>query len=157
LPSGPARSHALRLCLMRIKKLIGVLAVFFFADLTILSVVAHADYDQRLSIGAGFVTMSNPSQTSFELGAEFEHRLDPLLGLGVSANYIFSSPGVTLVAVPDVFFHPLAGEFFLSAAPLLEFGWGTGTNVGARVGTSTAARITFSVSGSSSETFGTWP
>jgi hypothetical protein len=120
---------------MRIKKLIGVLAVFFFADLTILSVVAHADYDQRLSIGAGFVTMSNPSQTSFELGAEFEHRLDPLLGLGVSANYIFSSPGVTLVAVPDVFFHPLAGEFFLSAAPLLEFGSGTGTNVGARVGT----------------------
>jgi hypothetical protein len=120
---------------MGITKFLAILAVGALSLPLFNPAVAHADYDQRLSLGVGFVTMNNPSQTSFELGAEYENRIDPMLGLGVSANYIFSSPGITLIAVPDVFFHPFASEFFLSAAPLLEFGSATGTNVGARIGT----------------------
>jgi len=96
---------------------------------------AHADYSQRLSLGVGVVTQSNPSQTSFEIGGEYEYRAHPLLGIGVAGNYILSNPSITLIAVPDIFFHPLAGDWLVSAAPLIEFGSGTGTHVGTRLGT----------------------
>jgi hypothetical protein len=95
---------------------------------------ARADYDQRFSLGAGIVTQNNPSQTSFEVGAEYEYRFDPLLGAGLSGNYVFSTPGIILLAVPDFFIHPLAGDWFVSAAPLFEF-VSSQTYVGARVGT----------------------
>lgn len=94
--------------------------------------VAHAD---RIELGAGIVTQSHPSETNLELGVEFENRWDAMLGVGGAANYIFSSPGVTLVAVPEGFLHPFGGDFLVSAAPLLEFGSGTGTHLGARFGT----------------------
>jgi hypothetical protein len=120
---------------MKIGKLLLGLGVLLTLGLALGSASARADYDQRFSLGVGFVTMSNPSQTNFEIGAEYEYRTDPLLGIGVSGNYIFSSPGTVLLAVPDLFFHPLAGEWLISAAPLLEFGQLTGTNIGARIGT----------------------
>ncbi len=44
---------------------VATLAILFSGSL------ARADYTQRLSLGAGVVTMSNPSQTSVELGAEY--------------------------------------------------------------------------------------
>jgi hypothetical protein len=115
---------------MRIFTGFGAVALFFLT-----TTFARADYTQRFEFGAGFVTMDNPSQTSFELGAEYEYRMEPMLGVGLAGNYIFSSPGITLIAVPDVFLHPLAGEWLVSAAPLLEFGQSTGTNLGVKVGT----------------------
>jgi hypothetical protein len=96
---------------------------------------ANASYQQRLSLGVGVVAMSNSSQTNFTVSGDYEYRVDPLLGLGVAANYVFSNPGIALIAIPDVFFHPLAGDWYVSAAPLIEFGSSAGTNVGVRLGT----------------------
>jgi hypothetical protein len=57
------------------------------------------------------------------------------VGLGLSGNYIFSDPSILLLALPEVYFHPLAGDWYISASPLFEFGAETGTHVGARFGT----------------------
>ncbi len=102
---------------------------------SLFSVSGRADYQQRFSLGVGVVTMNNPSQTNLEVGAEYEYRLDPLLGLGASGNYIFSNPSITLLAVPDFFVHPIATDWLISGAPLFEFGSGTGTHLGIRLGT----------------------
>ncbi len=96
---------------------------------------ARADYTNRISVGLGVADMGNPSQTSLEAAIEYENKFDPFFGLGISGNYIFSNPNILLLAVPDVFFHPFTGDFLVSAAPLLEFGSGTGTNLGVRLGT----------------------
>lgn len=100
-----------------------------------ISGVARAEYGNRLELGAGFVTMSNPSTVDFEIGVEYENRVDAMLGAGGSANYIFTSPGTTLLAIPEGFLHPFGGDFLLSGAPLLEFGSFTGTHLGAKIGT----------------------
>jgi hypothetical protein len=106
------------------------------ASFVLLSVSgAQADYNQRLSIGVGAAQLSHPSQTEFELGAEYERRVNPFLGLGATANYIFFTPGITFLGIPDVFLHPLASELLVSAAPLMEFGADVGTHVGVRLGT----------------------
>lgn len=96
---------------------------------------ASADYDQRLSLGVGFADIRNPNEMALMVGGEYEKRLNELLGLGAGVQYIFSNPGITYVAVPDLFVHPFGTEFLVSAAPLLEFGPLVGTNVGAQLGT----------------------
>lgn len=110
----------------------------FFTLLLLLSLFsssALADYTQRLSLGVGVWHQDNPSRTDLEVGGEYEYRLNAALGLGAGGNYIFSTPALGLVAAPDVFLHPFGTEFYLSAAPLFEFGSGIGTKVGTRLGT----------------------
>lgn len=90
----------------------------------------------RLGVAAGVVHIDQPSQTSFEVGAEYECRFDAFLGVGGEANYVFSDPSIFLLAVPTVFLHPLLGSFYVAASPLFEFGSnGIGTHVGARLST----------------------
>jgi hypothetical protein len=111
---------------------IAILAVTLFV------VVPHSAAfacGHRLGVGAGLVHVESPSSTNFEIGAEYECRVDAFLGIGGSGNYIFSTPSVTLVAAPEVFVHPLAGAFYVAASPLFEFGSGTGTHVGGRLAT----------------------
>lgn len=96
---------------------------------------ASADYQQRLTLGAGLWHMGSPSQTDFELGGEYEYKVDPFFGIGAGGNYIFSSPGTGLVAAPEVFFHPFTTDFFVSASPLFQFGDNLGTKAGVRFGT----------------------
>lgn len=94
--------------------------------------LAHAD---RITFGFGIAHLNVPSGTNFELGAEYEHTLDPLFGIGAFGNYIFSSPGVTLLGFPSLYLHPFAGDFLVSASPIVEFGSGIATYFGARLGT----------------------
>jgi hypothetical protein len=96
---------------------------------------ARADYEQRISLGVGIAQFKNSSETDLEVGAEYEYRLDPLLGIGGFGSYIFSDPGVTFLGAPSVYFHPFATDFLVSASPVVEFGSGIGTNVGVRFGT----------------------
>lgn len=112
------------------------IAQFSLASISVFAAnSAHADYTNRFTLGVGVAAVGNPSTTSFEAGLEYENKFDSFFGLGVSGNYIFSNPNILLLAVPDVFFHPFTGDFLVSAAPLLEFGSGTGTNLGVRLGT----------------------
>ncbi len=110
---------------------------FSFVLFTLFAVAAPAQayYDYRLSVGAGIVQFNNPSQTYVDIGAEYEYRFQPLLGVGAFANYIFSTPSITLIGVPEVFLHPLGGDWLLKASPLIEFGSGISTQTGVRVGT----------------------
>ncbi|MDR3605750.1 MAG: hypothetical protein P4M08_00040 [Oligoflexia bacterium] len=112
-----------------------ILKFFAFALGILLPIAAHADYDQRLSVGLGFAQLNNPSQTAFALGAEYEYRPDPMLGIGAVGNYIFANPGITFLGAPDLFLHPLATDWLLSASPIVEFGSSVGTHVGVRLGT----------------------
>jgi hypothetical protein len=89
----------------------------------------------RLGVGAGLVHIEGPSMTKFEIGAEYECRLDAFLGVGGFGNYIFADPGITLLGAPEIFVHPLAGKFYVAASPLIEFGSSVGTHVGARLAT----------------------
>jgi hypothetical protein len=108
----------------------GLGALFFAAN-------ASADYERRLSLGVGFIHMENPAQTDFTVGAEYESRVDPFLGLGGFANAVFYSPTVYLVGLPELFVHPFGTEWYLNGAPIAEFGGpsGFGTHFGFRLGT----------------------
>ena len=68
-------------------------------------------------------------------GAEFEYRVDSILGVGAFGNYIFANPGISLIGVPEVFVHPLGGDWYINAAPIFEIGTNIGTHVGLRIGT----------------------
>lgn len=94
---------------------------------------AWADCSHRLSVGAGLTHIADPSETSFSIGAEYECRMNPIVGVGGFANYIFTDPGITHVGAPEVFIHPLGGDFYVAASPLVEFGSRVGTHFGARV------------------------
>lgn len=96
---------------------------------------ANANYEHRLAAGAGITHRENPSVTAFTLGAEYEYRFDPFLGSGVFANYIFSNPSIFLLGIPMVFVHPLAGDWFVSASPIMETSSGLDTAFGVRLGT----------------------
>ena len=111
----------------------------FFAILCILMPLflapsAQADESNRLSGGLGVVHIDNPSKTYITLGAEYERRMNALFGLGGMFQYFFSDPSITQVGAPAVFFHPLGGEWFVSATPLFEFTSGSNA-VGSRFGT----------------------
>ena len=99
-----------------------------------ISAPAHA-YGYRLSLGVGVAQLNNPSETDLTIGAEFEYRTNPFLGLGAFGNYIFSTPGISILGLPEFFFHPLGGDWLFNAAPIVKFGSSVGTNFGARVGT----------------------
>ncbi len=113
-------------------------------SLTFLALITHSStsstvhaelLEHRLSIGVGLVHLSNPSETDFEIGAEYEYHFQPLFGVGALGNYVFSDPSVALLGAPVFYFHPLAGDWWLSASPIVQFGSGRTTQVGARVGT----------------------
>ena len=96
---------------------------------------SHAEVDgHRLGIGVGIAQVKD-SDAFFTVGGEYEYRMDSHFGLGTSFNYIFSNPNLVYVAVPQGYFHPLAGDWYINAAPLFQFGGGMGTHVGARIGT----------------------
>ncbi len=94
---------------------------------------AGAELHDRFEIGAGIIVSS--AQSSFELGAEYEHRMEELFGVGATGNVIFSNPALTLIAVPNFFLHPLGNGFLVSAAPLVQFTSVGGTSFGSRFGT----------------------
>jgi hypothetical protein len=101
----------------------------------ILSSSARADYEQRISLGVGIAQLRNSSQTDLEVGAEYEYRFEPFLGIGALGNYIFADPGITFLGAPEIFFHPLATDWLLSASPIVEFGSEIETHLGIRLGT----------------------
>jgi len=105
------------------------------AALLLISSLANADYSQRFSLGAGAAVFNNSSSVFFELGGEYEYRVSSFLGLGGFASYIFSSPGLTEIGLPEVFLHPFGNQFFFSASPIIEFGSGMSTQGGVRLGT----------------------
>ncbi len=94
---------------------------------------AQALGDNRLSVSGGVVVLTRPSETVFQIGGEFEHRADSFIGYGLQGNYLFTSPGIGLLAAPMVFLHPIGTDFYVSAAPLFRFS--SGVDAGVRVST----------------------
>jgi len=94
---------------------------------------AHAIGDHRFALSGGVMVLTKPSQTVFQIGAEYEHRADAIIGYGLQANYLFTTPAYGLLAAPMVYLHPIGNDWFVSAAPLFEFN--SGVTVGGRVGT----------------------
>ena len=109
----------------------------FFAFFCLLGIThpAHADYTQRLSLGVGIVSFQNPSETELEFGAQYEYRVQPMWGLGIFTNVIFTNPLIVDIGVPEVSWHPFEGAFLISGAPLIEVGDPDGTHVGIHFGT----------------------
>ncbi len=108
---------------------------FVFLTFSLVSFPCRADYLQRFSLGGGVMFLNQPAQVEFELGAEYEYRFMSLVGVGGTINYLFSTPALTLLAVPTVYLHPFFSDFFVSASPLFQFVSGGGCTVGARLGT----------------------
>ena len=101
---------------------------------------AHAEDsmpEKRFSLGGGLgvTQLAGSSQAFVSAGLEFEYRVTPLLGLGAFSNYVFASPGVGIVGLPQVYIHPLGGDWYINVAPMAQFGGGADTRFGARVGT----------------------
>jgi hypothetical protein len=107
----------------------------FFLAFCFLFSQAQADYVQRISIGAGIVSVRQPPQTFFEIGAEYEYRITKIVGIGALGNYYFSTPTIALIGAPEIFIHPFATDWLISTAPIVMFGSGIETSVGVRVGT----------------------
>lgn len=109
--------------------------LFIFVSLLALPLTSSAEIrdeaGSRFSLSGGLIHINNPSQTVFSLSAEYEYRMDPFYGLGAQASYVFAANAITMVSAPVFFFHPLQGEWFISAAPVFYFGSST-TLVGAR-------------------------
>ncbi len=91
-------------------------------------------YNHRLNLGFGIAQTTSPSQTSLSISGEYEYRWDPYFGTGFLGSYIFSTPGFGLVGIP-FFFHPLEGDWFLGAAPLLGFSGSQPAQFGVRLET----------------------
>ena len=91
--------------------------------------------DQRLLVGGGLIFLNKPSRTYFQIGGEYEYRVDSLIGWGAQANHVFSDPTLTRIAAPMLYLHPLAGDWFVAAAPLFDFQSGAGMAAGARLAT----------------------
>lgn len=89
----------------------------------------------RFGIGAGLVHLEAPSMTKAEVGAEYECRSHRFFGFGGFVNYIFADPGITYAGLPEIFFHPFGGSFYLAASPLLESSSAFGTNLGVHTAT----------------------
>lgn len=98
---------------------------------------AWAGCGHRLGVGAGIVHIDSTDQTKFEVGAEYECRLNPLVGVGAFGNYIFSDPSITLVGAPEIFVHPFLGDLYVAGSPLAQFISGRDTHYGMRL----AARV----------------
>ncbi len=111
------------------------IASFGFLAGFLVSSLSHAQSSNRFSLAGGVMFLSNPSRTAFDIGAEFEHRADSFIGYGGQANYLFSDPSIGLLGAPMVFIHPIANDWFVSAAPLFQVVTGSGLSVGGRLGT----------------------
>ncbi len=88
----------------------------------------------RLGVGVGVVHQEQPSETNFSMGAEYECRASAFLGIGAFGNHIFSDPSVSLLGAPQIFLHPLGGDFYLAGSPIMQFG-AYGTHLGLRLST----------------------
>jgi hypothetical protein len=93
--------------------------------------------EKRFSLGGGLgvTQLAGSSQAFVSAGLEFEYRVTSLIGLGAFSNYVFASPGVGIVGLPQVYIHPLGGDWYINVAPMAQFGGGADTRFGARVGT----------------------
>jgi hypothetical protein len=109
-------------------KHIALLLALFTFPLTAIAEINRGDH--RFSLSGGLIHISNPSQTSFAVSAEYEYRMDPFYGLGAQGTYVFSSSAITILSAPAFFLHPLQGNWYVSAAPVFYFG--SSTQVGAR-------------------------
>lgn len=121
---------------MRIKNLPGFFLVFFVTASLLLSSANNAQAEfmgHRFGLGLGVAQLGD-SKTYVAAGAEYEYRVMPMLGLGGFANYVFSSPGITLIGLPMVYFHPLENDWYINASPIAQFGTGN-TEYGVRFGT----------------------
>lgn len=94
-----------------------------------------AGCSHRFGAGVGIVHTDEPSDTNVSVGAEYECRINRLVGIGAFGDHVFADPSFTLLGAPQVLLHPLGGDFFVAASPLIEFGSGRGTHVGARLST----------------------
>lgn len=94
---------------------------------------ASAYYEHRVSLSAGIERYGSPASTDFLMGVEYEYRFMPLLGVGGIFEYLFANPGVTRLGLP-VFVHPLATDWLLLAAPIVEIS-ASNVSAGARFGT----------------------
>ncbi len=94
---------------------------------------ARAVGDNRLAVSAGVVVLTRPSETVFQIGGEFEHQADSFIGYGLQGNYLFTTPGIGLLAAPMVYLHPIGTDFYVSAAPLFRFS--SGVDAGVRLST----------------------
>jgi len=116
--------------------------LLIFAALLFSPEARAVDCAHRLGVSAGLVHQDEPSRTNVALGAEYECRIDAFLGVGAFFDHVLSDPSYTLLGAPQLLVHPLGGDFFVAASPLLEFG-PTGTHPGLRL--STRAPIPLSV------------
>lgn len=91
--------------------------------------------DHRFGLTGGLMVLKNPDQTAFSVAAEYEYRLTPVVGLGLQASHLFAHIAVTMLSAPAVYVHPLAGDWFISAAPVFYFISGLDTRAGARLAT----------------------
>ena len=89
----------------------------------------------RLGLGAGVVQQDHPDETSLAIGAEYECRFSRFWGLGAFADHVFATPEFSQAGAPQVFLHPLGGDFYVAFSPLLEFGTAIGTHFGTRLST----------------------
>lgn len=94
---------------------------------------ARAECANRVSVGAGIVHRDTPSETKFTAGAVYECRLNAFWGVGGFFNHVFADPGFSVIGAPQLLLHPLGGDFFVAASPILEFGDRTGTHAGVRL------------------------
>ena len=108
---------------------LAIVASFFM----LLPDTARAIGDNRFSLSGGVIVLTKPSRTVFQLGAEYEHRADAFIGYGLQGNYLFTTPGIGLLAAPMAYLHPIGTDWFIAAAPLFEFN--SGVTVGGRVST----------------------
>jgi hypothetical protein len=88
-----------------------------------------------LSGGVGVTQLAGSNQASVSAGLEFEYRLEPMWGVGAFGSYVFASPGIAQIGFPQVYLHPLGGDWYINAAPIAQFGGAAGTQFGLRVGT----------------------
>lgn len=119
---------------MNAKKYCGV-ALVLFSSLFVFESAEAAGCVHHLGVGAGLVHQEEPSKTSFTLGAEYECRTNAFLGIGAFGSHVFSDPSFTLIGLPQLLIHPLGGDFYVAASPIMMFGDAYGTHFGARLST----------------------
>lgn len=96
--------------------------------------IPHQANADSFSIGSGVMLLERPSRTKILISGEYEHRTSRLIGIGFTGNYVFTDPGIFLLAVPNVFLHPMGGDWYLNASPVAYFRSGS-TDLGVRLGT----------------------
>jgi hypothetical protein len=90
----------------------------------------------RLGFGLGLAQVEDGTRTYsyFTIGGEYEYRFQAYLGAGLGINHIFSSPNMTLFALPQAYVHPLQGSWYINLGPVLQTGGDMDAHVGFRIG-----------------------